>query len=165
MTVVNRSNDLIWGLLGANVVHMSYLLEYLATEIGVEVGTQTHFTNNLHTYTESNSGWKPNEWLDVPGWYDSWYDENGTMAVGKFTDSDLQKVINDPEVSYRRKTFCDNDYFTNTIRNAMRAFNHHKSREYSVAKDYCEKIEAPDWRLACTQWIEKRQTNWRKKNA
>ena len=36
MTVTNRSNDLVWGLFGANVVHFSYLLEYMATQIGVE---------------------------------------------------------------------------------------------------------------------------------
>src|SRR5690606_6235064 len=30
MTVCNRSNDAIWGAVGANVVHMSFLQEYMA---------------------------------------------------------------------------------------------------------------------------------------
>ena len=30
MTVSNRSNDVIWGTFGANVVHMSILQEYVA---------------------------------------------------------------------------------------------------------------------------------------
>ena len=34
MTVCNRSNDLVWGCLGANAVHFSFLLEYMAGLIG-----------------------------------------------------------------------------------------------------------------------------------
>jgi thymidylate synthase len=35
MTVTNRSNDLIWGLLGANFVHFTILQEYMAARLGV----------------------------------------------------------------------------------------------------------------------------------
>jgi thymidylate synthase len=63
MTVCNRSNDLIWGVLGANVVHFSFLQEYMAACIGVEVGVYNQFTNNLHVYTENNSGFHPDKWL------------------------------------------------------------------------------------------------------
>ena len=50
MTVCNRSNDLVWGMFGANVVHMTYLQELVATAIGVELGDYNVFTNNLHFY-------------------------------------------------------------------------------------------------------------------
>lgn len=52
MTVMNRSNDLFWGMCGANAVHFSFLLEYMAVRIGVPMGSYFHFTNNLHYYTE-----------------------------------------------------------------------------------------------------------------
>ena len=52
MTVCNRSNDMIWGALGANAVHMSILQEYIASHIGARVGIYTQFSNNLHAYTE-----------------------------------------------------------------------------------------------------------------
>jgi hypothetical protein len=39
MTVTNRSNDLCWGMLGANYVHFTILQEYLAARLGV-VGRQ-----------------------------------------------------------------------------------------------------------------------------
>lgn len=51
MTVCNRSNDLFWGMLGSNVVHMTMLQEVLAAEIDVHVGIYRVFTNNLHVYT------------------------------------------------------------------------------------------------------------------
>jgi len=61
MTVCNRSNDMVWGMLGANVVHMSFLLEYMAAHLGLKVGTYNQFTNNLHVYTER---WEPEKWLE-----------------------------------------------------------------------------------------------------
>lgn len=60
MTVLNRSNDLIWGALGANAVHFSLLQEYLAARIGVHVGRYNQVTNNLHVYTER---FEPDKWL------------------------------------------------------------------------------------------------------
>lgn len=50
MTVCNRSNDLFWGMLGSNIVHMTMLQEVLAAAIGCEVGVYRVFTNNLHVY-------------------------------------------------------------------------------------------------------------------
>jgi len=52
MTVYNRSNDLILGQLGANVVHMSYFLEYVAIGSGFDVGSMYTISNNLHAYVE-----------------------------------------------------------------------------------------------------------------
>ena len=50
MTVCNRSNDAVWGLAGANIVHMTYLLELVARAIKVPVGIYHIMTNNLHIY-------------------------------------------------------------------------------------------------------------------
>lgn len=52
MTVFNRSNDMIWGAYGANVVHMSFLQELVATCLGVRIGRYTQVSNNFHIYTE-----------------------------------------------------------------------------------------------------------------
>lgn len=52
MTVHNRSNDLVWGALGANVVHFTYIQEMIATAAGLNVGRYYVMTNNLHVYTE-----------------------------------------------------------------------------------------------------------------
>ncbi len=52
MTVSNRSNDAIWGTFGANAVHMSFLLEYVAKCIGVEVGTYRQVSDSFHAYLD-----------------------------------------------------------------------------------------------------------------
>ena len=51
-TVCNRSNDVIWGMTGANAVHMTMLQELLANAIGVDVGKYRVFTVNAHVYTD-----------------------------------------------------------------------------------------------------------------
>lgn len=56
LMVCNRSNDLVWGALGANVVHFSVMQEYVAALIGCPVGRYWQVTNNLHLYTERHEG-------------------------------------------------------------------------------------------------------------
>lgn len=50
MTVCCRSNDAIWGAYGANAVHFSVLLEFVAAAVGVHVGRMYQLSNNLHAY-------------------------------------------------------------------------------------------------------------------
>lgn len=52
MLTTNRSNDLVWGLCGANFVHLTILQEHLAGMLGVGVGEWTSVTNNLHVYEQ-----------------------------------------------------------------------------------------------------------------
>lgn len=50
LMVCNRSNDVVWGMLGANCVHFGILLGYMAARLGVMVGTYTQVTMNAHIY-------------------------------------------------------------------------------------------------------------------
>lgn len=52
MTVINRSNDLHFGLFAVNLPTFGILQSYIAARLGVEMGTQTHFSNSLHIYTD-----------------------------------------------------------------------------------------------------------------
>jgi len=52
MTICNRSNDLVWGMFGANCVHMSYLHELIATAVDQNIGRYSVLSNNLHFYTD-----------------------------------------------------------------------------------------------------------------
>lgn len=49
MTVVMRSNDLVFGY-GNDQYCFSKLQEMVANEVGVEIGTYTHFAQDLHIY-------------------------------------------------------------------------------------------------------------------
>lgn len=50
LTVLNRSNDVVWGALGSNVVHFSILAEIFALLTDSELGTYYQISNNLHLY-------------------------------------------------------------------------------------------------------------------
>ena len=52
LTVCCRSNDVVWGAYGANVVHFSFLLEYLANRANLKIGTYTQVSNNYHAYID-----------------------------------------------------------------------------------------------------------------
>lgn len=52
MHVCNRSNDLIWGALGSNIVHFTMLQEVLASMLGLDLGQYYVTTNNLHIYKD-----------------------------------------------------------------------------------------------------------------
>lgn len=71
MLVVNRSNDLVWGMLGANVVHMSILHEYIANSLCMELGRMTTVTNNLHAYKEVLDKQMPPEYGPLTDTYET----------------------------------------------------------------------------------------------
>ena len=52
MLVCNRSNDVIWGMTGANAVHMTMLQEVIARASGIELGEYHVITNNAHVYCD-----------------------------------------------------------------------------------------------------------------
>lgn len=56
MSVFCRSNDAVWGCYGANAVHFSILLEYVAHAAGMEVGSYFQISDNLHIYDASLYG-------------------------------------------------------------------------------------------------------------
>ena len=53
MTVCNRSNDVLWGMLGANVCHMTLLQELIANALRIPVGSYYVMTNNAHIYMDN----------------------------------------------------------------------------------------------------------------
>jgi len=98
MTVCNRSNDLIWGAYGANVVHFSILQEYMAARLGLEVGTYVQFSDSLHVYTGGEGG---KVWERIKaGWSPSVYQERSPYALGAVKP---QPMFVDPDNSCHRQ--------------------------------------------------------------
>ena len=52
LTVYMRSNDLIWGASGVNIFNYTFLQEYFAAILGLEIGDYYHIANNLHYYRD-----------------------------------------------------------------------------------------------------------------
>lgn len=166
MTVINRSNDMIWGALGANVVHFSVLQEYLAAHLGVRVGKYNQITNNLHVYTER---WKPQEWLNYysgPQTHIEYSHEIQPYPLIKNPEVFDQEVVE--FVNRHSKDAFGIDYqepFLNNVAQPMMiAFHYHKRREYPEALNFVYRIAAADWRVAAYNWIMKRKLNWENKN-
>jgi thymidylate synthase len=53
MTVTNRSNDLLWGMYGSNIVHFSILHHYMAAKAGLLIGDYYQVSNCLHVYDDN----------------------------------------------------------------------------------------------------------------
>lgn len=52
LTVYMRSNDLVWGASAVNVFNFTFMLEYFAQILGLEIGEYYHIANNFHYYEE-----------------------------------------------------------------------------------------------------------------
>lgn len=170
MTVCNRSNDLIWGMLGANVVHFSFLQEYVAAHLGVGVGKYNQFTNNLHVYINTNSGWDPQKYLAET--------KQRTMrslpqiAYGEGALSPEQNwflpLVHHPETFDKELPRFINNYnelweepfLENVARPMCRAFDYHKERNYDAALSTIDFVQSVDWRIAARNWLLVRRDRW-----
>lgn len=158
MTVCNRSNDLVWGLLGANYVHFSILQEYLAAHIGLDVGSYNHFTNNLHVYTER---WEPEKWLvdSSENWYLDVKQTVPLVSDPATFDRELplfvQENRNGGETPGGMR--WDEPFLDRVAQPLLHAFHMHKARDYDAAEYWIKRVAADDWRIAGANWIAKRR--------
>lgn len=156
MTVCCRSNDIVFGCYGANVVHFSMLQEYLAARIGVGVGTYHQVSNNWHLYDSSRKN------VDVASALSNARDVYvhgypGTAAlvdVPEAFDEEVRAYVDDP-FSARVHRF-ENSFFVGTAQPMMAANEYRKVKQYAKAALAASKIVAPDWRQATVEWLERR---------
>jgi thymidylate synthase len=52
LTVYMRSNDLIWGASAVNIFNFTFMLEYFAQMLSLEIGDYYHIANNFHYYED-----------------------------------------------------------------------------------------------------------------
>ena len=159
MTVSNRSNDLIWGMLGANVVHFSILQEYMAAKIKVGVGKYHHFTNNLHVY---KNNWKPEEWLKAqkPEREES-YNPHFLVSDIKTFDEELPKVVAGNykalSVDQMHATRIWKEPFFNGVAQPMfNAYHCYKRKEFTSSLSFASTVKDEAWREVSLTWLEKR---------
>lgn len=185
MSVFCRSNDIIWGCYGANAVHFSVLMEYIATSIDVPMGEYTQISVNWHAYEDifkkmhASKGERYVRGVPITP-----YDEVVSTDVGCFNEN-TERVKPYPLMSVPRakwdhecKLFCegavpgslprgrqnmfDDPFFRHVAWPIVLAHDIYKDRDRP--KDYFVQIydtladcAATDWRLACTQWMQRRQ--------
>lgn len=168
MTVCCRSNDIIWGAYGANAVHMSMLQEYMAAAIGVGVGTYYQVSNNYHAYQDvydkcsdpdktihfhdpysTDRDVRPWPLVHVPS---SFLHETEIMLT---TVETLGEDLPD-KIIYEQVRKLENEFLWRTAWPMMMAHMFWKLRVEAVTRNWLNQIQASDWRLAATRWIERR---------
>ncbi len=172
ITVFNRSNDLILGTLGNDYVVFSFLQEYMAARLGIEVGVYHQISDDMHVY-ENN--WKPKDWIESYEGYDNFYHKNFKSdweSVPFIENPDVfeKELIEFVEVNSKFTTdpmyrvYWEEPFLANVAQPMCYAFHFHKEKDYQGALYRCGEIKADDWRLACTQWLKKRSMKSAKEN-
>jgi hypothetical protein len=155
MTVTNRSNDMIWGAYGANAVHMSVLLEYMAGMLGYAVGTYYQFSNNLHAYVSVLEKLK-----DMQPEYEPYltiaddglsYNPPALIDDADSFDEELLAWFKD-----ENRTDYNNSYLSTTCSPMRNSWKCWKSKNFNDAFYHASNIEDRAWRKACVEWLQRR---------
>ena len=146
MTVCNRSNDAIWGMTGANAVHMTYLQELIAAGLKRPVGRYHVMTNNLHIYQHH---WPM---LDNPLTWDHYLDGIKPYPLLGKDETSVWEFLN--ECEHFVEFGPDGAYKTKWIKHVVvPMYEHYMCR---LNRDYhsydVEENLADDWRLAEVLW-------------
>lgn len=167
MTVLNRSNDVVWGAYGANVVHMSMLQEYVACAVGAPVGVYYQFSNNFHMYLDREDCQRLMSTPEGPAgrWAVRYTadDRYRTMHVGRTPlfalASEAEQWLEDcgavadfptADHVYRHA------YFRRVAVPLMQAYGAYKDGDLRTAVRRAQECAAVDWRMAAVDWLRRR---------
>lgn len=168
MQVNCRSNDIIWGAYGANAVHFSYLLEYLACRIGVAAGWYAQNSFNWHAYTDFFEKMlkRPQpfgEQFGIPCPTHSPYTLNTArwphvrpyplMKSAEDWDQHLLAFLADPRSN---PGSGEDPFFPNVACPLYFAHQCYKEGNYDGARNFINACAADDWKLACREWLDRR---------
>lgn len=167
MVVHNRSNDLIWGALGANAVHFSFLQEYLATCLGLPTGRYWQVSSNLHAYEATYT--PISQLVDLAA--DVY---NGVIACpyqkGEVTPYPIMKVdrtiwMQDLAMFMKHGPIVGlrEPFFRRVAGPMWHAYDAYRDKEnpdrFAIAQEIMEQCHATDWKKACTEWLTRREAN------
>jgi thymidylate synthase len=150
LSIMCRSNDVVWGCYGANAVHFSFVQEYLAGLIGVPVGKMYQFSNNWHLYHSTAHLFKRDE--DIPNYPGTF----PIVAVPDMWDEDLFTFMHMPEDS----AGGSNPFFEKVALPMYLAHLAWKAKDHESMAYHAANIAAPDWRLAVLEWMRRRADKW-----
>lgn len=156
MTVCNRSNDMIWGAYGANAVHLSVLLEYVACKVGVQVGEYRQVSDSFHAYTEVFN----KHISSITGFVACDYELGNVRPYPLYAqeaafDTDLEVFL--AQYRFPGVLHFHSQFFSRVVEPLRRAWEYHLTKSYSHALQSVEKCQASDWKKACTEWLQRRK--------
>ena len=129
MIVSMRSNDLIWGASAVNIFNFTFMQEYFASMLGMEIGSYFHIANNFHFYEDKlrivESIANSNITDDIP------FEYNKTFSSLQEFDS-LVKTLNEEEMKMRiygnsyKYLYIEDPFFRDWY-NVLYVFNTHRT--------------------------------------
>lgn len=155
MYVFNRSNDMILGAMGANVVHFSILQEYLANELGVRAGRYWQISANMHAYR------------------DTWEKKVGNLRLDHYDPYDDATAVPYPYIcnhSYSWETELNyaldgelsrgykNDFLGDVVAPVIHTWSKWSSGDRSGARHFMAATmnRGIDWTQSCLAWMDRR---------
>ena len=167
MTVLNRSNDIIWGAYGANAVHMSMLQEYIASAVNVPVGKYYQVSDNYHAYQEIFE--KLLESFESKDYFD-FYAQKRLIEANPYTSKQVSTypMVNTDIESWdidllgfldRRpfeKITYEDSFFNDVAAPLQDAWCLHKLGDTEEAMIEIQRCAATDWQKACWEWLDRK---------
>lgn len=177
LVVFCRSNDIVWGCYGANIVQFSTLLEYMAVWIGCEPGNYTQISVNWHGYLTTIQPVQPladmvlgNQHIGNPYGFTG---DGRVIHVGMPNDH----MVLDEDIATLLKS-VDADFAV--VPNMMSSWGrmvylvllaHHAykntegPRKYGVALEILKEAnQRADWVVAAREWVLRRELAHVKQN-
>jgi thymidylate synthase len=182
MSVFCRSNDMVLGAYGANVVHFSFLQEYVAALTGMRVGWYAQVSANFHLYEEHELTKKlRQESVPFQPLYGYGIDRVQESRIG-IIDRRLGVNVSQRHQDWQNEAASFMNICGRTYQEVNRAvyiepknsfFSRialpmfktwaawkHEPKEggynFEVALEEAKYIGATDWRYACKAWIQRR---------
>jgi hypothetical protein len=186
MMVSCRSNDFLWGTLGANCVHFPFLLEYVSTCASLKMGTYYQVSHNMHVYVDMHRtlleklgvDFSSQPFFDRKKFFaswgeDSWNNQEYSMSISMGegldfkNDFELSKELLDHDIK-ATSTLCglndfqpETDFGHRVLKPMAAAFILYKSDRLTEAKELLLEEEERsqvivDWLADARSWLDRR---------
>lgn len=187
MTVCCRSNDMLWGAYGANIVHFSFLLEWMAWASGLPMGVMRQFSNDMHLYKDAlqnkdmvldrmaeqvrlddlyvayGVGWSADTPNALKGSVFPTYIWTSKEEQPSTFLADCESFM--ANLDHAEDLTYDTMFFNTTVVPMLATWRAWKAKEYAEANRRAMGIGGSDWREAAKIWLGIREHNRNKKES
>lgn len=152
MTVTCRSNDILWGCYGANVVHFSVLQEVVAHGAGLPVGVYRQFSNNWHAYLGNPM---VQDFIDSPPMAEhDYYADRGVYPLPLLSSGEQYPHLLEDCAKLVEGYTSMRTHFMRTI--AVPLSQMYLSRKNGESINW-RLLPETDWTLAFSDWCQRRE--------
>ena len=171
MTIFNRSNDAVWGAVsGANITNLGIFQLYVAAALELPVGKQWVVSNNLHMYLDNPQTTKllkhyagkypTGNLLEKDPYTEGAVKPEPLLQPGEtvqMLDRDISELMNTERNDWVSPAKMWETWFVlYTAIPLMLAHKNYRDGNMDGALLDASTIHATDWRLACTNWLQRK---------